>query len=158
MPAAEPVELHLPTADDTAACALRLAPFLGAGDCILLEGELGAGKTHFARALIQAKLAGVGLKEDVPSPTYTLVQIYDAGSLRIWHVDLYRLQSAEELVELGLEEAFGEALILIEWPDRMGEMAPADALFLRFEMRENGRKLHASGPTRLLNQLREFDG
>lgn len=157
MPAAELVELHLPTADDTAACALRLAAILGAGDCVLLEGELGAGKTHFARALIQEMLAGVGLKEDVPSPTYTLVQIYDAGSLQIWHVDLYRLRNADELVELGLEEAFGEALILIEWPDRLGAMAPADALCLRFEMCGSGRILHASGPTRLLKYLRETD-
>ena len=158
MPAAELVELYLPTADDTAACAVRLAPNLSAGDCVLLEGDLGAGKTHFARALIQTKLADVGLMEDVPSPTYTLVQTYDAGSLQIWHVDLYRLRSADELVELGLEEAFGEALILIEWPDRLGLMAPEGALHLRFEIHDHGRSLRASGPTRLLRKLQEFDG
>jgi len=158
MPAVDTVELYLPTADDTAACALRLAPDLGAGDCILLEGDLGAGKTHFARALIQGKLAEVGLIEEVPSPTFTLVQTYDAGSLAIWHVDLYRLRNADELVELGLEEAFGAALILIEWPDRLGAMAPADALCLRFEMHEHGRTLRASGPARLLKSLRAIDG
>jgi tRNA threonylcarbamoyladenosine biosynthesis protein TsaE len=158
MPAADIVEIDLPTADDTAACALQLAPKLGAGDCILLEGNLGVGKTHFARSLIQRRLAEFGKIEDVPSPTYTLVQTYHAGPLEIWHADLYRLGSADELVELGLEEAFGSALVLIEWPERLGDMAPADALWLRFEMRGNGRVLHASGPERLLQYNRASDG
>ena len=158
MPAADIVEIDLPTADDTAACAQALAPNLGAGDCILLEGNLGAGKTHFARSLIQRRLAEVGKIEDVPSPTYTLVQTYHAGPLQIWHADLYRLRSADELVELGLEEAFGAALVLIEWPDRLGDTAPTDALWLRFEIRGHGRVLHASGPERLLRYIRTFDG
>ncbi|MGI9395675.1 MAG: tRNA (adenosine(37)-N6)-threonylcarbamoyltransferase complex ATPase subunit type 1 TsaE [Boseongicola sp.] len=153
MPAADIVELIVPTADDTAACALRLAPNVDVGDCILLEGNLGAGKTHFARALIQAKLADVGMVEDVPSPTYTLVQTYQAGALEIWHADLYRIGSADELVELGLGEAFGKALILIEWPDRLGTIAPADALCLRFELAEEGRVLHASGPKHLVEYI-----
>jgi len=158
MPAADIVEIDLPTADDTAACALQLAPNLGAGDCILLEGSLGAGKTHFARSLILRRLAEFGKIEDVPSPTYTLVQTYHAGPLEIWHADLYRLGSADELIELGLEGAFGSALVLIEWPDRMGDMAPADALWIRFEMSGHGRVLHASGPERLLQYIRAFDG
>ncbi|MEK6215643.1 MAG: tRNA (adenosine(37)-N6)-threonylcarbamoyltransferase complex ATPase subunit type 1 TsaE [Boseongicola sp.] len=158
MPAADIVEIDLPTADDTAACALQLAPRLGAGDCILLEGSLGAVKTHFARTLIQRRLAEFGKIEDVPSPTYTLVQTYHAGPLEILHADLYRLGSADELIELGLDEAFGSALILIEWPDRLGDMAPTDALCLRFEFREHGRVLRASGPDRLLQYIRAFDG
>ncbi|MGI9388900.1 MAG: tRNA (adenosine(37)-N6)-threonylcarbamoyltransferase complex ATPase subunit type 1 TsaE [Boseongicola sp.] len=153
MPAADIVELIVPTADDTVACALRLAPNVGAGDCILLEGNLGAGKTHFARALIQAKLADVGVVEDVPSPTYTLVQTYQAGLLEIWHADLYRIGSEDDLVELGLEEAFGKALILIEWPDRLGNVAPADALCLRFDLRESGRVLRATGPEHLVKLI-----
>ena len=158
MPAVDVVDLYLPTAEDAAACAVKLAPFLGAGDCVLLEGALGAGKTHFARALIQAKLADVGLGEDVPSPTYTLVQTYNAGDLDIWHADLYRLGNANELVELGLDEAFGAALVLIEWPDRLGGAVPADALLLRFDMQGCGRTLHARGPERILKMLRGFNG
>jgi tRNA threonylcarbamoyladenosine biosynthesis protein TsaE len=158
MPAADIVEIDLPTADDTAGCALQLAPILGAGDCILLEGNLGAGKTHFARSLIQRRLAEFGKIEDIPSPTYTLVQIYHAGPLEIWHADLYRLESADEMIELGLDEAFDNALVLIEWPDRLGDMAPADALWLRFEICEDGRVLRASGPDRLLQYIRPFDG
>ena len=157
MPAAEYVEFFFPTADDTSAFALRLAPQLGAGDCVLLEGNLGAGKSHFARTIIHEKLAEFGRWEDVPSPTYTLVQTYNAGSLEIWHVDLFRLRSADELVELGLEEAFGKALVLVEWPDRLGDLAPEDALCLRFEMPGRGRVLRASGPDRFLNILRAFD-
>lgn len=158
MPAADAVELYLPTPDDTAACAVKLAPNLGAGDCVLLDGKLGAGKTHFARALIQKRLADVDLWEDVPSPTYTLVQTYDAGDLEIWHADLYRLESAQDLIELGFDAAFGTALVLIEWPDRLGSAVPPDALWLNFEMRGCGRALRAHGPERMLKMLRDPDG
>ncbi len=157
MPVADIVELYLPTADDTAACAVLLAPLLGAGDCVLLGGNLGAGKTHFARALIQKRLADVGLREDVPSPTYTLVQTYTAGDLEIWHADLYRLEGTGELVELGLDGAFDAALVLIEWPDRLGARAPDDALCLCFELQETGRTLRARGPERILSILREIN-
>lgn len=118
----------------TEALARQLAPHLGPGDTLLLEGPVGAGKSHFARALIQTLQAAQGPVEDVPSPSFTLVQIYAAGPLEIWHCDLYRLGSADELVELGLDEAFGTALCLIEWPERLGPLAPVDALRLRFGM------------------------
>ena len=114
--------------------ASALAPTLCPGDVILLEGGLGAGKTHFARSLIQARLAVAGRIEEVPSPTFTLVQIYADDRAELWHVDLYRLSGPDEVAELGLEDAFDEAVCLVEWPDRMGGLAPEDALYLRLEM------------------------
>lgn len=112
--------------DETAARARQLGARLKPGDCILLSGDVGAGKTHFARALIQSLLPA---PEDVPSPTFTLVQVYDtrAGG-EIWHADLYRLSDPSDTIELGLTEAMEQAICLIEWPDRLGDLAPADAL------------------------------
>jgi tRNA threonylcarbamoyladenosine biosynthesis protein TsaE len=121
-------------ADDTAQLARALAPLLMPGDTLLLSGEIGAGKTHFARSLI---LALLDAPEDVPSPTFTLVQTYEAPVAEIWHADLYRLTSADEAVELGLEEAFASAICLVEWPDRLEELAPASALRMAFEATED---------------------
>lgn len=113
--------------------AERLACLFRAGDTLLLDGPIGAGKTAFARALIHALQTHAGVPpEDVPSPTFTLVQTYHAGPLEIWHADLYRLGHPEEVIELGLDTAFGQALCLVEWPDRLGDLAPADALRLCF--------------------------
>lgn len=123
----------LPGPEDTAALACALAPLLGAGDTLALEGPIGAGKTHFARALILARLARHGASEDVPSPTFTLVQTYRAGDLEIWHADLYRLSHPEEAEELGLTEAFETALCLVEWPERLGADLPPETLHLRLE-------------------------
>lgn len=124
-----PHRLHFSSPQATARFAEKLAPLLGAGDVLLLEGPVGSGKTHFARSLIQSRLP---VPEDVPSPTFTIVQIYELGDLDIWHCDLYRLTSPEEAVELGLEDAFDTALCLVEWPDRLADLAPADALTLCF--------------------------
>lgn len=121
-------EIALPSPEATARLAAWLAPRLRAGDTMLIDGPIGAGKTHFCRALIQARLAALGQSEDVPSPSYTLVQIYEAGDCAIWHVDLYRLSGAGDLSELGLDEAFATAICLVEWPDRLGRDAPATAL------------------------------
>jgi len=116
----------------TAKFGQRLAGQLGRGDVLLLSGPIGAGKTHFARALIQRLLAGHNALEDVPSPTYTLVQTYFAGPLEIWHADLYRLSHPDEVQELGLTDAYESALCLVEWPDRLGDLAPANALSISF--------------------------
>ncbi|MBY6056445.1 tRNA (adenosine(37)-N6)-threonylcarbamoyltransferase complex ATPase subunit type 1 TsaE [Leisingera daeponensis] len=113
--------------EETAQMAVRIAGALSPGDCLLLEGVIGAGKTHFARHLIQSLM---DLPEDVPSPTFTLVQTYDVPAGELWHTDLYRLSSLEELEELGLTEAFESAICLVEWPDRLADLTPPHALHL----------------------------
>lgn len=113
--------------------AAALARRLGAGDTLLLDGPVGAGKTTFARALIRARLGDP--EAEVPSPTFTLVQTYGEGPEAIWHADLYRLSGPEEILETGLADAFGRALCLVEWPGRLGALAPRDALTLRLDHR-----------------------
>lgn len=127
-------ELSIFLPDDAATARLGqwLAPRLAPGDVILLEGPIGAGKSHLARALILARL---GRAEDVPSPTFTLVQTYEADA-EIWHADLYRLTHPDEVIELGLEAAFATAICLVEWPDRLGDLTPPDALHLRLAAAE----------------------
>ena len=119
-----------PSPDETARLATRLGASLRAGDTLLLEGGIGAGKSHFARALILSRLAE---PEDVPSPTFTLVQTYDLPECELWHADLYRLCDPDQIVELGLLDATSTAICLIEWPDRMEDLTPPDALTLRLE-------------------------
>ncbi len=119
----------LPDAGATTALAAGFGGHLRPGDCLLLSGPVGAGKTHFARALIQSLQE---TPEDVPSPTFTLVQTYDTPRGEIWHSDLYRLCHIDELVELGLEVAFETAITLVEWPDRLGAARPARYLALDF--------------------------
>lgn len=132
--ATETFDISLPSADHTAKFAAQLAPLLTRGDVILLHGDVGAGKTHFARSLIQTRL---GQAEDVPSPTFTLVQTYPVEGAEIWHADLYRLTSTQEIEELGLLDAFETDICLIEWPDRLGSLAPQDALHLTFTAGED---------------------
>ena len=135
-----PLCLHLVDADATARLGQWFAARMQAGDCLLLEGQIGAGKSHFARAFIQARL---GRAEDVPSPTFTLVQSYQAD-VEIWHADLYRLSHPDEVLELGLEEAFDSAICLIEWPDRLGSLLPKGAMRLRFALEGEGRRVAIS--------------
>mgnify|MGYP003578921559 CR=1 FL=1 len=113
------------------AVGARLAALSRVGDAILLAGDLGAGKTTLARGFLEA----LGYKGEVPSPTFTIVQTYDPPelSLPVWHVDLYRLDDPEELFELGLDEARRDAVLLVEWPERMGALAWPDALGLSIE-------------------------
>lgn len=110
--------------------AARLAPVVRAGDTIALIGELGAGKTSFARGLLR----GLGHRGEVPSPTFTLMQVYELPGVRlpVWHVDLYRLDDPAEADALALEEA-GHALTLIEWPERLGNRLDPSALRLTIE-------------------------
>lgn len=123
--------LSLNSPSETQALAIQMSTALSHGDVLLLEGPIGAGKTHFARSLIQSLLP---VLEDVPSPTFTLVQVYDGLSSEIWHADLYRLSAPDEVVELGLTDAFEDAICLVEWPDRLADLAPENALTLRFEI------------------------
>lgn len=138
-----PLSLYLPTADDTDRLGAWFAARLGPGDVVLLHGQIGAGKTQFSRALIRARL---GRNEDVPSPTFTLVQAYEVGETEIWHADLYRLSHPDEVTELGLEAAFETAICLVEWPEKLGDLTPKNALTLRFSLSGEGRKVEISAP------------
>ena len=100
-----------------AACARR-------GDVIALRGDLGSGKTTFARFFIGAR----GVAEEVPSPTFTLVQIYPAHPVAIWHFDLYRIATGDDAIELGIDDAIAEGISLIEWPERLGDLLPMERL------------------------------
>ena len=146
----------LPDPAATEAVARRLASRLRAGDVLLLEGPLGAGKTALARGVIGALRDAVGLPaEEVPSPTFTLVQTYDTGAFETWHADLYRLTDPAELAEIGLEEAFRDALCLIEWPDRLGAEAPPDAARITLSplAGSDGRRIALTAPHALLRRL-----
>ena len=116
----------------------QLARLCVPGDCLLLSGDLGAGKTTIARALI-SYLTG---ETEITSPTYTLVHTYEDKSGRpIVHADLYRLDVEEDLEELGLEEAFETAIVLIEWPDRLGAIQPANRLEITLTPQSDGSRL-----------------
>ena len=132
------IEFHLSGLDATASLAHALAKLCRQGDVIGLRGELGAGKTTFARAFIHARGAMAGIHghehEEVPSPTFTLVQIYDLGKVAVWHFDLYRLERGADAVELGIDEAFATAISLVEWPERLGTLLPPDRLEVRLEI------------------------
>ena len=133
--------------------AKDLAGCLSAGDVVALQGTLGAGKTAMSRALVNALPPAEGEpgQEDVPSPTFTLLQTYYRAPYSIWHFDLYRLKEPEEAYELGIEEAFSEGVSLIEWPERLGYIMPRAALWLTLDFpegNENARRvtLHAGRP------------
>lgn len=127
--------LSLPDEAATAALGARLAGIARPGDVIALHGDLGAGKTTLARALIR-QLAGA--ETEAPSPTFTLVQTYETPGLAIWHFDLYRLENPGEARELGLEEAV-DGLTLIEWPERLGRDLPRTRLEVRLSFEGTGR-------------------
>ena len=135
MTQAPPYSIFLASEEDTTRFGAWWAGVAMAGDSLLLSGQIGAGKSHFARAFIQARL---GRAEDVPSPSFTLVQTYDAD-VEIWHSDLYRLSHPDEVLELGLEQAFATAICLVEWPDRLGALTPANAISIRLVIQGEGR-------------------
>jgi tRNA threonylcarbamoyladenosine biosynthesis protein TsaE len=123
-----PIIVELPNEAATGALAAAIAGVSGRGDLIGLRGDLGAGKTTFARAFIRA----LGGGEEVPSPTFTLVQLYHAETADIWHFDLYRLESPAEIWELGIEEALTDGISLIEWPERIADLLPDHRLEIEF--------------------------
>jgi tRNA threonylcarbamoyl adenosine modification protein YjeE len=127
--------LPLPNLSATQSLAARLAPLLRAGDCVTLEGALGAGKTEFARALLRE----LGVSGEIPSPTFTLVQGYETRLGEVSHFDLYRLKTEAELEELGWFDALS-GLTLIEWPEKAGSCLPEDRLCLAFALEESGER------------------
>lgn len=145
VPALGPVAEQEPTdsrqialADPAATGALgrRLAAALHRGDVVCLSGDLGAGKTTLARGVIAA---WTGSDEEAPSPTYTLVQTYAGAGGELWHVDLYRLSRPDDAWELGLEDAFVDAVCLVEWPERLAGQMPCDRLEVRLAAQGTGR-------------------
>lgn len=126
----------------TVQVARDFARGLRGGDVVAFHGDLGAGKSVFCRAVIRALCEDEGM--DVPSPTYTIVQSYDYGAGVIWHFDLYRLSSAEEIYEIGWEEALAGGVVLIEWPSRLGNLLPArriDVTLCDIQGNPNRRKI-----------------
>lgn len=133
------VVLDLPDEAATARLGAALAAVLAPGDVVALDGDLGAGKTALVRALIRAATGDPG--EEVPSPTFTLVQTYDGANGAIyWHFDLYRLESPDDAVELDIDEAFSDGIALIEWPARLGGYLPRRALRIALTIPEGARR------------------
>ena len=120
--------------------ARELGAVLALRDIVLLRGDIGAGKSFIARAVIQSLQEQ---PEDIPSPTFTLVQTYETSVGEVWHADLYRLSSVGEVEELGLFEAFDSAICLIEWPDILGSLIPRKALQIdiAYAFQNEGRQI-----------------
>jgi len=132
-----PAEIALPDEAATMRLGAALARILGDGEAICLSGPLGAGKSTLARALVRALTTP---DEDVPSPTFTLVQFYETASFPLAHFDLYRLTSPVEAFESGLVEALDEGAVLIEWPQRLGGQLPADRLDIEISLEDGGAR------------------
>lgn len=144
------VALMLAGEQDTIRLGEDLALALRPGDCLALSGDLGAGKSTLARALIRAVADDADL--EVPSPTFTLVQAYDLR-IPVAHFDLYRLADSSELDELGFDEALSSGICLVEWPEMAGDLLPADRIVLRLEHQGSGRKLTITGPQAALSRI-----
>jgi tRNA threonylcarbamoyladenosine biosynthesis protein TsaE len=135
--------IRLQGPEETEAMGRRLAAALRPGDVVALYGDLGAGKTTFARGVLR----GLGFQGDVASPTFPIVQPYDDLDPPIWHVDLYRIEERDELQELALDEALDGGALLIEWPERMGDALWSHALRLTLSREgEGARALTAEVP------------
>ena len=143
-PAIAEHELVLEDEAATEALGAQLALFLRPGDVVALSGDLGAGKTTLARAVIRSLAPEAGAFE-VPSPTFTLVQAYDFTRVPVAHFDLYRIINAEEIFELGFEDAVLSSAVLVEWPDRMGGSLPADRLDIELAYLNDGRRAVLTG-------------
>lgn len=129
------------SAAETRELGQRLAKELKAGDVVLLEGELGAGKSELARGAAK----GLGVQETVTSPSFTILNVYESGQVPLYHFDWYRLESSEELYELGMDEYLGgDGIALVEWPGRCPDAVPAAHLLIRITAEdENTRRIEA---------------
>jgi tRNA threonylcarbamoyladenosine biosynthesis protein TsaE len=128
----------LPDEAATARLGAAIARALRPGEAVCLSGPLGAGKSTLARALVRALTTP---DEEVPSPTFTLVQFYDGPRLKIAHFDLYRLSDPDEAYEIGLDEALDEGAAVIEWPERLEGALPPDRLDVEIVLEDNGRRV-----------------
>ena len=158
--AASPIFRELSDPDATSALAGRIAPWTRPGDVVALRGGLGLGKTAFARAFINAfaRHAGAPVPDEIPSPTFNLVQIYEFPQCAVYHFDLFRVETPSEAHELGIEEAFADSVSLIEWPDRLGGLLPADRLEieLRDGRDDNARRAEITGLGGWSNRVNEI--
>jgi len=147
-------EISIALGDEAATGRLgaAIAPLLAPGDVVALSGPLGAGKTALARAIIEA-LTG---KREAPSPTFTLVETYDAPRFTLHHFDLYRLEKAEEVHELGFEEAL-EGVCLIEWPERIARLLPRETLLVRLSIEGAGRRALLRGGDEWRSRLKSLN-
>lgn len=118
------------SAEETRALGEKLSGRLQAGDVVVLEGELGAGKSELARGIAR----GLGVKETVTSPSFTILNVYESGRIPLYHFDWYRLESAEELYELGMDEYLGgDGIAVVEWAERCPEVVPEGSMRIRIE-------------------------
>ena len=120
--------VQLLSENDSLDLGSKLIKVLNKGDVLAITGELGAGKTTLARGIIQAEKGNI----EVPSPTYTLVQTYDMENFELWHCDMYRLETPSDAYELGLFDAFEDAVCVIEWPEKLGSLLPKKIFSLKF--------------------------
>jgi tRNA threonylcarbamoyl adenosine modification protein YjeE len=149
----------LPTLEATEELGREIALVARPGAIIALGGELGAGKTFFARALIRALAGNRAL--DVPSPTFTLIQIYEETRIPVAHADLYRMRAGDDLAELGLEELSDSHLLIVEWADRLGNELSANRLDVELTLADNGRSASLTGRgswVRALSRLQAIRG
>ncbi len=162
------IGFELPDEAATARLARGIAALAHKGDVIALFGELGSGKTAFARAFINAlprpeetsePAPPFGAPEEVPSPTFTLLQAYERAPATVWHFDLYRLERPDEVYELGFEEALVEGIVLIEWPQRLGSLLPAERLeeHFGFAERDEARRVALTGTGAWARRLRDLE-
>ena len=148
-------QMQTALSDDASTRALgaRLAPLLKAGDVICLTGDLGAGKTTVSRGLIMALTDAT----EVPSPTYTLLQSYEADEFEIWHFDLYRLEAPKDIWALGIEDALDMGVCLIEWPERLETLKPDGTLDIDIWFDDEGRVALLSGNGHWGERLKGLD-
>ena len=152
----ESAQLTCHGVSETEELAASLAAIVQPGDVVGLSGHLGAGKTTFARGFVRALTHPTN---DVPSPTFTLVQTYDTAKGSLWHCDMYRLTKPDDALELGLDEAFATSICLIEWPERIGQLLPARRLLLSFGFdgaAADNRLLTFDGHAQWLDRLRNI--
>lgn len=149
------MKINIENQNQTEACAQQIAQIARAGDVIALHGTLGMGKSVFCRAFIRALTTP---DEEVPSPTFTLVQIYDTDAAELYHFDMYRLETPDDCLELGIEEAFSDGISLIEWPSKIGTYLPWNCLNIEIAPGDNptARTITFSSQGNWLDRLKEI--
>ncbi|GHT97368.1 tRNA (adenosine(37)-N6)-threonylcarbamoyltransferase complex ATPase subunit type 1 TsaE [Spirochaetia bacterium] len=148
----DPLTVHTASPEETIALGERIAPLLPPGSVIALRGGLGAGKTCFAKGIAR----GLGIREEVTSPTYTIISEY-AGRLPLYHIDAYRLEGDDDFSALGGEEfLYGRGITLIEWSERLPRSIPANAITIELELlSDGGRMIHISDTVLLQEILKQ---